>query len=489
LDAWDVVVVGFGYAGGVAAIEAHDAGARVLLLEKMPDPGGISVCSAGGVRIAFDARRAFSYLKATNGETAPDALLRRLAEGMIELPRYLETLARVAGARVVVRRAPANYPFEGHDAFGFATIEDVDAVYPQVQGSPAGARLFKVVEANVRDRRIEVRTGARARRLVRSSGGGIEAIELATGERRHASRGVVLAAGGFEADEEMKRQFWQGKPVLTAAYRGNTGDGIRMAQEMGAALWHMWHYHGSYGFRHPDPSYPFGIRTKRVPDWFPGERASRDVKMPWILLDRDGRRFMNEYEPYLQDTGHRPFERYRPETQDYPRIPAFLVADEEGRKLYPFGRPTYNERGQSFDWSRDNLSEVELGIVRRAEDVPSLAREMGLEVSRLEQTLGRWNAGCDAGVDPDCRRPPTSMMPIRTPPFYVAAVWPIVSNTQGGPVHDERQRVLDVYDEPISGLYAAGEMGSVFGHLYLSGGNLAECFVGGRIAGREAAAP
>ncbi len=78
-------------------------------------------------------------------------------------------------------------------------------------------------------------------------------------------------------------------------------------------------------------------------------------------------------------------------------------------------------------------------------------------------------------------------MPIRTPPYYYASMWPIVSNTQGGPVHDERQRVLDVFGEPIPGLYAAGELGSVFGHLYLSGGNLAECFAGGRIAGREAA--
>jgi len=209
--------------------------------------------------------------------------------------------------------------------------------------------------------------------------------------------------------------------------------------------------------------------------------------LPWILLDREGKRFMNEYEPYLQDTGHRPFERFRPETQDYPRIPAFLVADEEGRKLFPFGRPTYNERGQSFDWSRDNLREVELGIVRRAEDVASLARDLGVEVSRLEQTLLRWNEGCQAGTDPAYGRPPTSMMPIRTAPFYSAPVWPIVSNTQGGPVHDERQRIVDVYGAPIPGLYAAGEMGSLFGHLYLSGGNLAECFVGGRIAGREAA--
>jgi succinate dehydrogenase/fumarate reductase flavoprotein subunit len=79
------------------------------------------------------------------------------------------------------------------------------------------------------------------------------------------------------------------------------------------------------------------------------------------------------------------------------------------------------------------------------------------------------------------------MMPIATPPFSAAAVFPIVSNTQGGLDHDADQRVLDVFGAPIPGLTVAGELGSSFGHLYMSGGNIAECFVGGRIAGETAA--
>ena len=79
------------------------------------------------------------------------------------------------------------------------------------------------------------------------------------------------------------------------------------------------------------------------------------------------------------------------------------------------------------------------------------------------------------------------MMPIAEPPFSAAHVWPIVSNTQGGLPHDEKQRVLDAFGAPIPRLYVAGELGSVFGHLYISGGNYSECLVGGRIAGRNAA--
>jgi succinate dehydrogenase/fumarate reductase flavoprotein subunit len=84
-EAFDVIVVGFGYAGAIAAIEAHDAGASVLLLEKEPDPGGISVCSAGGLRIARNAEDAYAYLTATNAGTAPEPVLCQLAQGMLGL--------------------------------------------------------------------------------------------------------------------------------------------------------------------------------------------------------------------------------------------------------------------------------------------------------------------------------------------------------------------------------------------------------------------
>ncbi len=73
-------------------------------------------------------------------------------------------------------------------------------------------------------------------------------------------------------------------PVLSAAVRTNTGDGLRMAQSVGAALWHLWHYHGSYGFRHTDPAYPFGIRLKRLPDWRVDMPPRPDVTMSWILV-------------------------------------------------------------------------------------------------------------------------------------------------------------------------------------------------------------
>ena len=301
-----------------------------------------------------------------------------------------------------------------------------------------------------------------------------------------ARRGVVLACGGFEGDRAMQRSYWPEHPVLNAAFRGNTGDGIRMAQAIGADLWHMWHYHGSYGFAVPDAAYPFGVRTKRLPDWQPGTPPRGDVVMPWILIDRRGRRFTNEYDPYLQDTGARPFARYDPVAQRAAANPATLIVDADGFATYPLGRPTWNERGVGFEWGPDNTRALEAGIFARADDIAGIAAAVGLDAASLAATLADWNAAVLRGTDEAFGRPPGSMVAIARPPYYAAKVHPIVSNTQGGPVHDERQRVLRPDGSPIPGLFAAGELGSVFGHLYMSGGNIAECFVGGAVAGREA---
>lgn len=486
---YDVIVVGYGFAGGNAAIAAADAGARVLLLEKSANPGGISICSAGGLRVAEDAGAAFAYLRATSAGKTPDPVLGALAEGMATLEPRVAALAEAAGATISRRASPANYPLPGFETFGFLYVEavadfDLAATYPHVAGAPAGAMLFQLLERNVAARPVTVRLGTPAERLVKDADGRVTGV-VAAGERLTAGA-VVLASGGFEGSAAMQAQYWPGGAALNAAYAQNTGDGIRMAQAVGADLWHMWHYHGSYGFRAADPAYPFGVRVKRLPDWTPGE-ARELPQMVWILLDQDGRRFMNEYEPYVQDTGARPFDRFDPARQRHARQPAFLVTDGEGLARYPLGKPTHNHPTARLGWSADNSAEIASGLIRRADDIAALAALIGAPADALAATLEGWNAACSRGEDAEFGRPPSSMKPL-APPYFVAEVWPIVSNTQGGPVHDERQRVLDPYGVSIPGLLAAGELGSAFGHLYMSGGNLAECFIGGALAGREAAA-
>lgn len=488
---WDVIVVGYGYAGAAAAIAAHDAGARVLLTEKEAEPGGISVCSAGGVRCSDAPDRALAYLVATNGGATPEPVLATLAQGMAEVPAFVGGLAEAVGARWSRRPAPGNYPFPGHDAFAFVNIDEVPGLEPErdlphVRGAAAGARLFEVVRRNVDARAITVRLGLRADRLLVEEGR-VTGITTPEGPLR-ATGGVVLATGGFEGSPDLQRRFWSMRPVLSAAVRSNTGDGLRMAQQAGASLWHLWHYHGSYGFRHPDPSYPFGVRLKRLPDWLPGSPFREDVTMSWILVDRAGRRFMNEYEPYMQDTGHRALEGFDFAAGTDRNLPALLIVDGPGRERYPLSAPTWHDAAVSRDFAHLDARDFDDAILRRFDSLDDLAAAFGRDPATLRTSIAAWNRQVEgSGRDP-FGRPVPGRVPIATPPFSAAEVWPIVSNTQGGPAHDEDQRVLDAYGMPIPGLFEAGEVGSVFGHIYISGGNLAESFVGGRIAGRNAAA-
>lgn len=509
-ESFDVVVIGFGLAGGIAAINAAAAGAKTLLIEKSSVPGGLSICSYGAVRSARDGDAAFAYLKATNGGRTPDDVLRTLAHGMAGLESYVRDLARINSAVISTsieeaaekgddpykRRVSGNYPFPGTETFYHTTVVDVPGFdarrdYPWANGAPGGPKLFKIAHDHLVARGVEIRLATAALRLITAPATReVRGLRIDAGGSEcsiAARRAVILACGGFEGNAEMKAQFLEGQPVFNAAARTNTGDGIRMAQDVGAALWHMWHIHGAYGFRHPDCAYPYAIRLKRFPDWFPGEQQRARVRMAWILLDQDGRRFMAEYQPYTQDTAVRPMQHYDPARQRFPRNPAFMICDDDGRKLYPLGKATSNDEGIRYEWSEDNLREVELGILKRADTLEGLAIALGLDPEQLIGSVSRWNEQCAAGEDADHGRPAGSMVPIRTPPFYGAPVWATMSNTQGGPVHDPASRVIDVYGKPIPRLYAAGELGSSFGHLYLSGGNIAECFVTGRIAGKQAA--
>jgi succinate dehydrogenase/fumarate reductase flavoprotein subunit len=461
----------------------------------MPVPGGISICSGGGLRIAYDAEAAFSYLKATCNGLTPDPVLRAMAKGMTEVSDYMAELAKMCDAKIRLVTYVGNYPFPGYESLGFCMYGEIPGFdprthYSHAKGLRGGARNFKIIEDNIRKRGIRVSFNTPVKELIRTPDNRIVGAIALHGNRLiniKARRGIILTCGGFEADEETKRQFVSGPPMMSSSFRGNTGDGIRMAQKVGASLWHMWNVHGTYGFHHPDPAFPFGIRIALLNGWVPGRTVSDETKMAWIVVDQYGRRYMNEHPPYLQDTGYRPMQYYDPVTQSYPRVPSNMLFDEEARKLYPVGMPLYNEPNVSFEWSENNLAEVELGILQKADSLEEIARDIRVKSETLKETVDRWNHNCKSGSDSDFGRPKETMVPIQTPPYYYGKVWPILSNTQGGPVHNEHWQILDAFGEPIPGLYEAGELGGIYGFLYTGGGNLAECYIGGWNAARHAA--
>ena len=159
-----------------------------------------------------------------------------------------------------------------------------------------------------------------------------------------------------------------------------------------------------------------GIRLKSLPAWTP-KAAPTAVPMSWILVDREGRRFGNEYQPYMQDTGHRALDLVDPTTMDYSRMPCHLIVDDIGRQMYPLGSVVYNDRDVTLpEWSADNLAEVEAGLLKRAESIAELADLIGCDAKHLKRdtdTLERFvppGQGCrfrsPRGVDDPGQEPP-----------------------------------------------------------------------------------
>jgi len=104
----------------------------------------------------------------------------------------------------------------------------------------------------------------------------------------------------------------------------------------------------------------------------------------------------------------------------------------------------------------------------------------------LDETVHKWNACCVEGKDAEFGRPFLDLVSLNTPPYYSVKLFPGGPNTQGGPRRNSRAQVMTPFGDPIPGLYAAGECGSVFGMLYpVTGGNLAECIAFGRIAAEK----
>jgi 3-oxosteroid 1-dehydrogenase len=276
-----------------------------------------------------------------------------------------------------------------------------------------------------------------------------------------AKRGVVLAAGGFERNGEMRRQY-QREPIgteWTTGASGNTGDAIRAGQAAGGVLDLMddaW-----WGPSIPLPSGPYFCLAERS---LPG----------CLLVNAAGQRFVNESAPYV-DAVHA---MYDGNSEANPHIPSWLILDQRYRSTYVFaGRPP----GKPFPgrWYK-------AGAVFQAPSVGELAGLTGVDQDGLAKTVTRFGEFARAGRDDDFHRgdsaydryysdprirPNPCLAPLETPPFYAVKIVPGDLGTKGGLVTDERARVLRADGSPVLGLYAAGNASAaVMGHSYAGAG-------------------
>lgn len=491
VDNWDketdVVVVGYGGAGAVAAITAHDAGAEVIVLEKAPiDGGGLTRMSGGQCAYTEpeDAAGAAEYLYTGSFGTTPMDVCQAWAEEIAKIGDWLTEMD--------IKWADMNPPSiggmkpRGHIA-DFPNFPGAYAI--KLMGvSGGGQAFFKAVNQHIKSRGIEILFDTPGTDLIQNPATKEILGVKGTGKGRDmyikARKAVVLCSGGFEFNEEMQKNYLRPYPITSSGWRYNTGDGVRMAQAVGADLWHM-NVISSSGPNIMTPTSELA--------WM----YNRSTGDNFIWVDRYGKRFTCESPSWFD---HRSYMGYGiwdwSDTQKdprYPCIPFHLIFDERTRLGGPIANGVTSIPpelgGISEPWSEDNIKEIELGWIKKGDTIRKLAEAVGTEIDPavLEETVAKWNGFCTAGKDLDFGRSEKLGL-IETPPFYAVDIYPGIFNTCGGPRKNGKAQVLDTRKNPIPRLYTAGVLGSTAGHIYcISGHNWAEFMAFGRIAGRNAA--
>jgi tricarballylate dehydrogenase len=484
-----VVVVGGGNAGLCAALAAREAGASVMLLEKAPlaERGGNSFFTAGGFRFAHkgleDLRRDIltdlSDEEAAAVEVAPysEAMFRddlmRLTEYLGD-PDLLDTLVTRSrdtvawmgrqGIRWILMYGRQSYQLgRVHRFWGGLNVEAVGG----------GAGLVETMFDRAGAVGIEVRYGTKATGLRLDQKGAIRSVVVRgpAGFAEIEASAVILAAGGFEANPEWRTRYlgpgWELAHVRGT--RHNTGDGIRIALEIGAQPFGNWS--GCHAVAWDASSPPFGDR--RVGDMF--QKHSYPIG---LVVNVNGERFVDEGADFRNYT----YAKYGREILRQPGRIAYQVFDQ---KTVPLLREEYRIR---------EITKAE------AQSVSELARKLEINVEGLVGTVESFNAAVQPGeFNPailDGKRtrgitPPKSnwALPLDTPPYVGFAVTCGITFTFGGLRITRNAEVLDTEDQVIPGLYAAGELvGGLFYQNYPGGSGLMAGSVFGKLAGQHAAA-
>ncbi|MCH2171788.1 FAD-dependent oxidoreductase [Myxococcota bacterium] len=467
----DVIVVGQGAAGCAAALEGSEAGAETLVLEKMPEgrDGGNTRVSGGIWFQHHDPEGIATYLRAMCGEyPVPEDVIRVWAQETQRNSAWIESLGAAIG--VHGEYVPEYPELPGSEAY---------AGYLGIEGQMGNGRLFGVLKAALAARGIEVLLETPARELVQDPASGeILGVLVTSGSqelRLGARRGVVLATGGFENNAEMVRDYLRLTDVPVWGSPAGTGDGIKMAQKVGADLWHMDNMMTTLGLRAPGFEAGFYVAFNHA--------------QGFLCVGMDGTRISNE----LPQVGHGQAV-LNGSYELFPTSPMHVIFDEATRRAGPIS-PTRDELEvgwnvviENYDWSRDNSTEIEKGWIQRADTLDELGPKLGVDGKALTQSVQHYNRSCAEGFDAAFGRDPDTLVPVSEPPFYGFTSAPMLGWSNGGPRRDEQARVIDALGDVIPRLYAAGCISSTYSWCKDGGMHIADALAFGRVAGRGAAA-
>ncbi|MGD9598451.1 MAG: FAD-dependent oxidoreductase [Steroidobacteraceae bacterium] len=550
----DVLVIGSGAGGMVAALTAHDRGARTLLIEKSDLYGGSSAKSGGGLwipdnhlmraaGIEDNPNAAMDYLKAVTRGIEPEG---RLLAFVTQAPRMLRYLAEHTRFRPqCMPTYPDYYPDQpgwrgggrGIESTYFdarplgdeilrmvtyagtvmmgrynVTLNDAHDMLCRNPGwaknllkifgrywfdlpwrfrsrrcrdLSAGAALVGSLRRSLMDRELPLWLGTPARKLV-SEGGRVVGVVAERGGhalRIRARCGVILASGGFEANQTLRERYLP-QPTdaaWTVGNRHNTGDALSLGQSAGAKINLM--------------SRCCWMPVSPVPGWDSPASILFERTLPGgYIVNRHGARFVNEALPYI-DTVEAIYASNRP---DAPTIPSYLVCDASFRRKYPFG-PLLPSSAQP-DWMVPRRLR---SFMAKADTLDELARLIEVDAEGLRATAAKVNQYARTGVDLDFHRgdgayerfygdpavePNPTLGPIETAPFYAMAIYPGDLGTTGGLETDIHAQVMTEDAGVIPGLYAVGNCSAsaIAGTYPGPGSTLGPATTFGYIAARHA---
>jgi fumarate reductase flavoprotein subunit len=422
----DVIVIGAGIAGLVAANRAAQLGKRVVVLEKSREEKYLcnSRYTYGTFHINFtdvgaDEDLLFGKIEACSEGFARKDLARAVARDGRRLMQWLKSegidLVDLGGYQTNVLAPPWRKGF-GLTWRGYA-------------GDVALARL----EQNLRQRQGRILRGMRARALKLASPGIEVETDEADGAATFNAASVVIADGGFQADFDLIRAHISSAPEKLLARNGGTatGDGLRMAQAVGAASTGLGMFYGHLHSRD-------AMNTDRL---WPRPYAD-EIAAAGIVIDADGRRFADEGFGgiYLSNA--------------VARLPDPLGTTIVFDQAIWDGPP-----GRGHAQPPNPLLLEAGGTLHRAGTIAELAELIGIAPQRLE-VVREYNAAVDTGtlhmLSPPRRSDRYRAWPIRTAPFYAMPICAAITNTMGGIVVDGNGAVLDQSDTPMPGLFAAG---------------------------------
>ena len=450
-DNADVVIVGGGGAGLASAVSALQNGASVIIVEKLGFLGGsTNVC--GGALNASGTK----YQKALGIEDNPQKHFEQTMKGghNVSDPKLVKVLADNAPSALLWL-----------ESMGLKFRPDVMQVYgalwprSHLATEPKGTGFIRVLSTKAKELGVDIMTNTKLVKIIREQFDEGRALGVMA-ERQgkpfyiRATKGIVLAAGGFAANPRLRAIHDPRMLTLTTTNNQacSTGEVMLAANEAGAYLMGL-------DYIQCNPGCPPGHTSRQA--------LHLDVSR-YVFVDKRGKRFVAEdaRRDVLRDA-----------ILNLPEKFGYAIVDNDGFN-------SYNQVVRD-----DAMKGLKTGDAFKADTLEGLAKQMGVPADQLKKTIADYNAMVDQKKDPDFGKAERNLShKIEKAPYWAALSSMAVHHTMGGVRIDKETRVLDRQGNVIKGLYAAGEVtGGIHGTNRLGGNAIADIFTFGRIAGNSAA--